>query len=115
MSNDIIRPTRWYSNRQEKAIAKAIGGKKNANSGAGAFVKGDVSTDKWLIEAKTCTTEKKSFSIKREWLDKNKEEAFAMNKRHNALCFDFGDNGDRFYVISEKEFKNYMEILDGVD
>lgn len=31
--------TRYYSNRQEKKVAKAIGGKQTANSGATAFSK----------------------------------------------------------------------------
>lgn len=103
------RPTRFYSNKQEKAVAKAISGKQTANSGATPFYKGDVTTDDWLIECKTSTTVKGSFSIKREWLDKNKEEAFAMGKYHNALCFDFGPNTDRYYVVDEKTFKRFMK------
>lgn len=104
----LMRPTRFYSNKQEKAVAKAVGGKQTANSGATAFQKGDVTTDEWLIECKTATTAKSSFSIKKEWLEKNKEEAFAVGKSHNALCFDFGDNGTRYYVIDEKTFKEAM-------
>jgi len=103
------RPTRFYSNRQEKAVAKVIKGKQTANSGATEFKKGDVTTEDWLIECKTATTEKASFSIKRDWLDKNKEEAFAMNKSYNALCFDFGDNGNRYYIIDEKTFKEVLQ------
>ena len=103
------RPTRFYSNRQEKAVAKIIKGKQRANSGATEFKKGDVTTEDWLIECKTATTEKASFSIKRDWLDKNKEEAFAMNKSYNALCFDFGDNGNRYYIIDEKTFKEVLQ------
>ena len=99
------KPTRWYSNKQEKAVAKAISGKKVANSGATAFNKGDVQSDNWLYECKTLTQERKSFTIKREWLTKNKEEAFAMGKEFNALVFDFGDNGNRYYVVDEKTFK----------
>lgn len=106
-----MKPTRFYSKRQENTVAKQLGGKRTANSGATAFQKGDVTTDDWLIEAKTCVSEKKSFSIKREWLDKNKEEAFAMNKSYNALCFDFGEDTDRYYVIDEKTFKECMKIL----
>ena len=102
------RPTRFYSNKQEKAVAKVVGGKQTANSGATAFNKGDVSTENWLLECKTSTTEKASFSIKKAWLEKNKEEAFAMGKDHNALCFDFGD-AKRYYVIDEKTFKQLME------
>jgi len=103
------RPTRFYSNRQEKAVAKVIKGKQTANSGATEFKKGDVTTEDWLIECKTATTEKASFSIKRDWLDKNKEEAFAMNKSYNALCFDFGDSGSRYYIIDEKTFKEVLQ------
>lgn len=107
-----MKPTRWYSNRQEKAVAKAIGGKKTANSGATAFSKGDVTTTSWLLECKTATSEKQSFSIKREWLKKNREEAFSMGKENNALVFDFGDNGDRYYVIDEKTFKKLKEAYE---
>lgn len=103
------RPTRFYSNRQEKAVAKVVKGKQTANSGATEFKKGDVTTEDWLIECKTATTEKASFSIKRDWLEKNKEEAFAMNKSYNALCFDFGDNGSRYYIIDEKTFKEVLQ------
>lgn len=109
------RPTRFYSSKQEKSVAKSIGGKQVANSGATPFHKGDVVTSDWLIECKTTTTNKQSFSIKKEWLDKNKEEAFAMNKRHNALAFQFGEDEPNYYVISEKEFKNYLEILGGLE
>lgn len=98
-----VRPTRFYSKKQETHIAKAVGGKRTANSGATPFVKGDVTTDEWLFEAKTCTSEKKSFSIKREWIDKNREEAFAMHKAYNALVIDFGD-GEQFYLLDEKTF-----------
>lgn len=29
-----MKPTRWYSNKQEKKVAKAVGGRQTANSGA---------------------------------------------------------------------------------
>ena len=32
--------TRYYSNRQERKVAKAVGGRKTANSGATDFNKG---------------------------------------------------------------------------
>ena len=67
-------PTRTFSSKQEKQIAKTLNAKQTPNSGATAFNKGDVTTDSWLIECKTTTTEKKSFSIKKDWLEKNKEE-----------------------------------------
>lgn len=105
------KPTRYYSNRQEKKVAKAIGGKQIANSGATAFSKGDVRTDEWLIECKTKTSESKSITVQKEWFDKNEEEAFAMGKPYSAIVFDFGD-GENHYVISEKMFKRLLKFLE---
>ena len=110
-----MSPTRFYSNRQEKAVAKAIGGKRTPNSGAAKFTGGDVYTDQFLIEAKTSTTEKQSFSIKKAWLEMNEEERFAMGKQYSALVFDFGDNGDRYYVIDEQLFIRLTELLRGAE
>jgi len=104
------RPTRFYSSRQEKAVAKAVNGKQVANSGATAFNKGDITTDKWLIECKTCMKEQKAFSIKKEWLEKNKEEAFAMGKEYSALAFNFGPDTKNYYIVDEKLFKRIMEV-----
>lgn len=101
--------TRYYSNRQERKVAKAVGGRKTANSGATDFNKGDVVTANWLIECKTCTSEKKSFTIKKDWLDKNKEEAFACRKEYNAVAFDFGGK-DNYYIIDEQTFKLLVEM-----
>lgn len=104
--------TRYYSSRQEKKVAKAIGGKQTANSGATAFSKGDVRTDDnlFLLECKTHTEFKDSFSIKHSWIEKNREEAFQMGKRHSALAIDFGD-GENHYLISEKDFLYLLEKL----
>ena len=105
--------TRFYSKNQEKKVAKAVNGKRTANSGATAFQKGDVVTQDWLIECKTKTKDCSSFTIKEDWLIKNEEEAFAMGKNNSALCFDFGPGANkRYYVISERLFeilKNYLE------
>lgn len=105
------RPTRFYSSRQEKAVAKAIGGKQVSNSGATNFNKGDVTAENVLIECKTCTKPQSSFSVKREWITKNREEAFAMGKSYSAVAIDFGQN-EQFYIIDEKMFKKLLEHLD---
>lgn len=104
------RPTRFFSTQQEKKIAKTLGGKRTANSGATKWSKGDVVLDGWLLEAKTHTELRKSFTIQKEWFDKNEEEAFAMGKDYSALVFDFGD-GVQHYVIDERLFKKLVEYL----
>lgn len=105
------KPTRFYSNRQEKTVAKAVGGRQVANSGATTFSKGDVTTSEVLIECKTCVKEQKSFTIKREWIDKNREEAFAMGKPYSAVAIDFGD-GEQHYIISQRMFNEWLKSLE---
>lgn len=105
------RPTRFYSNKQEKAVAKQVDGKQQSNSGATPFYKGDVTTDEFLIECKTTISTKASFSIKKEWLEKNRQEALEMRKQCNALCFDYGD-GVRYYVIDERLFKRLVRYVE---
>lgn len=106
------RPTRYYSKKQENKVAKSLGGRRQANSGATAFQKGDVITDEFLIECKTKTTDCKSFTVKEDWLLKNEEEAFAMG-RESALCFDFGPSANkRYYIISERQFQLLQQCLE---
>lgn len=104
--------TRYFSDRQEKQVAKAIKGKQTSNSGATKFGAGDVITDKWLIECKTTMTSKKSFAIKKDWLEKNREEMFSLKKDYNALAFNFEPNGKNYYIIDERLFKILKEYLE---
>lgn len=105
--------TRKYSNHQEKQVAKNLKGKKQLNSGATPFFKGDVVIDDFLIECKTATTEKESFTVKKEWIEKQKEEAFAMNKRNYAIAFNFGGlrNQENYYIINEQLFIELVNHL----
>lgn len=109
------KPTRYYSNKQEKSVAKLVNGKKVANSGATKFNKGDVTSNNCLIECKTCTTPKQSFSIKKAWLEKNAEEAFAMNKPYSILAFNFGEDEDNYYVLDERTFKKFLNYINEED
>ena len=95
----MYKSTRDASTNQEKAIAKSLNANRTPNSGATAFQKGDLYIgQEWLIEAKTCMQPKKSFSIKKEWLDKLKEEQFACNKEYNTLCFDIDENTFKYFI-----------------
>lgn len=101
------------SSKQEKQIAKMVGGKVQSNSGGTRFGGGDVHTQTVFIEAKTPTTDKSSFSIKKEWLDKAKEQAFEQNKTSYALAFRFGPTEPDFFVIDAKLFKELINHLEG--
>ena len=96
--------TRDFSSKQEYAIAKMLNGSVCANSGATKWRKGDVIvTDaSLLIECKTTTTEKSSFSIKKEWIDKNREESFSNRLDNSCVAFNFGPDLQNYFVINEK-------------
>lgn len=95
--------TRYFSSNQEAKIAKLLGGNKTPNSGAGLFAKGDIRVESasLLCECKTCVKEKDSFSIKKEWLEKNKQEAKLTHFRNSILAFNFGPDTDNYFIIDE--------------
>ena len=106
--------TRYYSLLQESKVAKILGGNVVSNSGAGHFAKGDVVVNNadLLVECKTVTKEKNSFSIKKEWLDKNAEESFATRKSNSCLAFSFDpDAKSMYFIIDEKLMKFLTEKL----
>ena len=107
--SDEKKPTRYYSSIQEKSIAKAISGKQTPNSGATPFIKGDVLTEKWSFEAKTQTKSKKSFTLKKEWFEKQKQESLFMGKPYSAVVFNFGPNETNYYVLDELTFLELLE------
>ena len=99
-----IKPTRYFSSKQETAVANAFGGKRQPNSGATMFAKGDVTTEDFLIECKTKTSPSESISIKKEWIEKNEKEALFIGKPYCAIAFNFGPNEKNYYVINEELF-----------
>ena len=107
------KANRFYSKNQEVRVAKIVGGKRTLNSGATAFQKGDVETSDFLIECKTSIEEKKSFSIKHEWLKKLKLEARSMGNPHYALLFNYGGyESENYCIISEKDFILFKTLLE---
>lgn len=109
MGRCIILPTRDYSDNQEKHIAKVTGGKVQSNSGGTKFGGGDVHTDKFFIEAKTPTKERTSFSIKKDWIIKMREQAYEQGKEEAVLAFRFNPDRDNdLYVLSERQFLEYL-------
>ena len=113
MANKNKESTRAAADRHEKSICKELGAQQQSNSGAGLFRKGDVIHNEasMLIEAKTCMTEKQSFSIKKDWIKKNEEERFALRKSNSCICFNFGPDSENYYVINEKLMKFIIDKL----
>ena len=101
--------TRYFSSAQEDYVAKLLGFKLQPNSGAARFSCGDIVGEDWLIEAKCHMTAKKSFAIKKEWLDKLERERMDLQKSHAALCFQFEPNGENYFIVKENLFKEMLD------
>ena len=106
-------PTRTFSKAQEKTVAKKTGGKTNPNSGATDFGgKADVDVGHLIsIECKTKTTPSKSMSIKKEWLDKLRQEMVFDGNKYCSLAFNFGPNEENYFIIDENMFIIICEVL----
>lgn len=102
-------PTRRASAKQEKVVAKQLGGKVQPNSGATDYYKGDVVTDSMLIECKTVMKPQSSVSLKKEWFLKNEQERFAQKLDYSAIAFDFGDGSEQYIAMSISQFKRILE------
>lgn len=108
------KPTKYYSNIQEKAVAKALGGRQVRGSGASPFSLGDVRLEKVLVECKTSTVQKSSYSVKKSVLDKIRKEAIEMGKYYSMLAFNFGPESKNYYVIDEDTAKFLVEMIDKI-
>ena len=108
-------PTRHYSSRQEKDVAKAVNGKVQKNSGATDFLKGDIVTsgrNSFLLECKTKTSPSESISIRKEWFEKNRQECLLTGTPHQAVVFNFGPGEENHYIIDEYLFQFLKDKLD---
>ena len=106
--------TREASSIQEKRVANKLDGYVTPNSGAGYFKKGDIQIPDagLLVECKTCVSPKKSFSIKKEWLDKNKQELFSSGLSNSVIAFNFDyENKQDYYVIDDKLMRFLVDKL----
>lgn len=106
--------TREASSIQENRVAKKLGGVVNSNSGAGNFNKGDIRIPDiaMTIECKTCMKPKDSFSIKKDWLVKNKNEAFITRSNYTCIAFNFNcEDKTDYYIIDDNLMSFLVEKL----
>lgn len=106
------KPTRYYSNLQERDVARKLGGKQVGGSGSSIRSLGDVRVgSKILLECKTTMTEKTSYSVKKEILEKIRKEARIMGRYFSILAFNFGPETENYYVIDEDTMKFLVDKI----
>ena len=93
------------SQKQEKSVAKKFNARLTAASGALWGMKGDVRSDKYLIECKT--TEKDYYTLTAKVWEKIQEEAIQDHMRTPLMVIDLKDK-DRYVVFRPKDFNKSM-------
>ncbi len=102
-----MQDIRTKSKKQEKRVAKEIGGKVQVASGAMWHSKADVRLDKFLIECKT--TEKPFYSLTLKVWDKIAQEALRDGMRAPLMQIDLEDGKSSVCVISYDDFLEFSK------
>jgi CTP:phosphocholine cytidylyltransferase-like protein len=91
---------------QEKRVAAILDGQTVFGSGCIDFYKGDVYKDNIFIECKTNEVPRKSISVKQEWIDKAKEQAFSMRKENYVIAISLDTKND--YILMPIDYFNEL-------
>lgn len=100
-----MKTVKRRSQKQEKGVAKKFNARLTAASGALWGMKGDVRSDKYLIECKT--TEKDYYTLTAKVWEKIQEEAIQDHMRTPLMVIDLKDT-DRYVVFRPKDFNKSM-------
>ena len=103
-----MKTVKRRSQKQEKSVAKKFNARLTAASGALWGMKGDVRSDKYLIECKT--TEKDYYTLTAKVWEKIQEEAIQDHMRTPLMVIDLKDT-DRYVVFRPKDFNKSMVSL----
>lgn len=98
----------------ERQLARLVGGTVQRASGAvnRRTLKGDVVSKPFLFEDKV--TKHRSYAVTRELFRTHSKHSWKVKKRP-ALRINFEDDGTgplRLYVISEREFMEYLQLIE---
>jgi len=115
----VYKSTREKSKAHEQYIEGKLDIRRTPNSGATTFKKGDLEDELSLFECKTKMNETKSFSIKKEELDKIRQEAIARSKSFQFYIFNYGNITENYVVMELRDFEllyeAYKEMLNNME
>lgn len=107
MSNNqkrINRNNRKRGGAFEKRVADFLGFDVVPYSGSNArFGYGDVRNDEWLIECKNIKLDGDKITVRKLWIDKNRERADDVNKK-SCIAFMPAGRVDKFILMEHKDY-----------
>lgn len=103
--------TKTFSNKQEKMIAKELGGYQIGMSGAAPTAPGDVKTYEWLIECKTHTTSDHPIAFNLDVWKKIEDEAIGMSRKPVLIVDDGSQKADRTWCLCRSINLNLASVI----
>ena len=101
--------TKRRSTKQEKKVAKEVGGRVTAASGALWGQKADVRNDQFLVECKT--TLRPLYALNYSTWEKIRHEALRDGFREPVMCIDLEDGKHRLAVLDYNLQMDYIQRL----
>lgn len=103
------KPTKYYSDRQEKLVADYLNMDKVPGSGAFSGSPGDVSGNQWLIECKTHTTSPFPIKFSKKVWNKISKEAISKFKFPALITDDGSQSLSNTYVMFSLKYISNLD------
>ena len=103
--------TKYYSSKQEKMVAKALGGYQVGLSGAGPGNPGDVKTYDWLVECKTHTEPGHRITFNNAVWKKIEDEAMAIHRKPVLIVDDGSQKESRTWCLCRAANLNLARVI----
>ena len=105
------KSNKYYSDKQEKLVANALGGYQVGMSGAAPAVPGDVKTYDWLVECKTHTEPGKKIFFDLAVWNKIEDEAMGMSRKPVLIVDDGSQKEDKTWCLCRQSNLNLVGTL----
>lgn len=105
------KPTKYYSDKQEKIVAKSLGGYQIGGSGAAPTAPGDVKTYEWLVECKTHTKPDQNIYFDANVWTKICNEATATFRKPVLVVDDGSQKESKMWCLCKASDLNKSNLL----
>lgn len=105
------KSTKYFSEKQEKLVAKQLGGFTIGLSGAGPANPGDVKTYDWLIECKTHTEPDHPIFFDLSVWKKIEDEAMAMHRKPVLIVDDGSQKVEKTWCLCRAANLNMGKVI----
>ena len=107
----MAQSTKTFSSKQEKMVARELGGYQIGGSGAMPCAPGDVKTYEWLVECKTHTTPGQNITFNADVWTKIKNEAVGFVRKPVLIVDDGSQSASRTWCLCRTTNLNLATVV----